>query len=108
LDSLAPTVSLPEDISLSYLRRHRPLLLSAIFAVASGTIVPQLQPGLALAFARDVASRAMFYTEKSVDLLQAMLVYARWHLKHRESRDIGFGVYVRSAALMAMDLGLGD
>jgi hypothetical protein len=108
LNFLSPTVLLPGDVSLSYMRRHKPVLLSAIFAVASGTIVPQLQSDLALTFARDIAYRVMLYTEKSINLIQAMLVYATWHIRHRDSRDIGFGVYIRSAVLMAMDIRLRD
>ncbi|CEJ54649.1 hypothetical protein PMG11_00950 [Penicillium brasilianum] len=108
LNPFSPTVSLAEEVSLSYMRRYKPFLLSAIFAVASGTIVPQLQSELALTFTRDIASHVMFYMEKSVDLIQAMLVYATWHMRHRECRDSGFGVYIRLAALMAINIGLSD
>ncbi|GIJ81522.1 hypothetical protein Asppvi_000021 [Aspergillus pseudoviridinutans] len=90
------------------MRRLKPVLLLTILGVSSGTIVPQLQSILGTEVARQIAERAMFRTEKSLDLIQAMIVYAVWHLKHRETKAPGFSQYIHSAAVMAMEIGLGN
>ncbi|KAJ6101264.1 hypothetical protein N7499_000894 [Penicillium canescens] len=108
INPLCPMVAFSNDTCLQNMRRSKPILLLAIIGVSSGSILPQLQPILAVELARQVAERVMFRTEKSVDLVQAMLVNAVWHLKHRETKDIGFNQYIHSAAVMAMELGLGN
>jgi hypothetical protein len=71
-----PYVMVPEETTTSELLRLRPLLASAIVLVTSWT-EPEKQAIQKTAFLKDLGER-FFGFDKSLDLLQALLVYFGW------------------------------
>lgn len=54
-----------------------------------------------------MADRVMYRGEKSVELIQALLVLVVHYQRPRQSKELNFLQIVHSAAIMALDLGLG-
>jgi hypothetical protein len=71
-----PYVMVPEETTASELLRLRPLLASAIVLVTSWT-EPEKQAMQKTAFLKDLGER-FFGFDRSLDLLQALLVYFGW------------------------------
>jgi hypothetical protein len=76
-----PFVVLPPDISASDLARTEPFLLSAIQVIAyfHDTCKQQV---MATKLMREVCERLLMNGEKSVGLLQGLLVFANWYNPH--------------------------
>lgn len=106
LNPLCPLVSFPPGTTAAVVRRSRPMLFTAILAAGCITLVPEIQVELASEVARECARRIFYYFDKSLDLIQALLVYTTWVGKHRDAKDMGFNLYIHSAIVMAHDMGL--
>jgi hypothetical protein len=73
----SPFVVIPPDMSLDYLRRQKPFLLLTILAMASIDNI-RLQNFLDQEI-RDTLGRRVFRSgERSLDLLQGILIYLTW------------------------------
>jgi hypothetical protein len=72
-----PYVLLPDGISLSQLRRERPFLLQAILTVSSWKNRHQ-QLVLEEQLLKDFGVRFFVECEKTLEILQALLVYLAW------------------------------
>jgi Fungal specific transcription factor domain len=92
----------PEDI-----RRTKPILFHTILAVAAASVRPDLRQLLIDEITRMMADRVMYRGEKSVELIQALLVLVVHYQRPRQLKELNFLQIVHSAAIMALDLGLG-
>lgn len=72
-----PYVMLPEDCSASWLFHHRPLLALAIGVVTTGRDQSR-HSHLREHFLNELSSRYFVKYERSLDLVQAVLVYFAW------------------------------
>jgi hypothetical protein len=90
-----------------HIRRTKPILFHAILAVAAAPLRPDLRPLLIDEITQIMADRVMYRGEKSVELIQALLVLVVHYQRPRESKELNFLQIVHSAAIMALDLGLG-
>jgi hypothetical protein len=90
-----------------YIRRTKPILFHTILAVAAGSVRPDLRPLLIDEITQIMADRVMYRGEKSVELIQALLVLVVHYQRPRQSKELNFLQIVHSAAIMALDLGLG-
>lgn len=72
-----PYVIVPEECSASWLARHRPLLALAIGVVTTAKN-PNLQSHLRDLFLKELSVRYFSRYERSLDLMQAVLVYFGW------------------------------
>lgn len=73
-----PFVVIPPHMSLDALRRERPFLLLSILAYASDGNV-RLQNQLELELRETLSRKIIVNCEKSLDLLQGLLVYLTWY-----------------------------
>jgi hypothetical protein len=74
-----PWVRLPKQTSLETLRRERPfLLLSVLTFAAHGDV--QLQRQLEVDLKDSLMKKLVSHGEKSLDLLQGLLVYLAWYV----------------------------
>jgi hypothetical protein len=72
-----PFVILSPTMSLEYLRRHKPFLLLSILLFGEGSNV-KLQRVLELELRETLSRKAVVKAERSIDLLQGILVYLAW------------------------------
>lgn len=72
-----PFVVIPDDIDVASLNDAKPTMLLAILAVASWKN-PSLQSQLEDVFRQEVAFRSIVDREKSLELVQSILVYLAW------------------------------
>ncbi|KAK0105703.1 hypothetical protein ONS95_004228 [Cadophora gregata] len=79
--SQLPFVVIPPDATSESLRRERPMLWKAIMTAASYQY-PLRQEALGWKLMEEFASRIMLRAEKSLDLLQALLVHLTWYHYH--------------------------
>ena len=74
-----PFVIVPEQTSAALLTQKRPLLARAIAIVASWAS-PNEQSARRALFLHELSSRFFIKNERSLDLLQALLVYFAWYV----------------------------
>lgn len=72
-----PFVVIPPDVTLDDLRRQRPFLLLTILACSAVDSL-KLQDALDEEIRETLSKRAMLKGEKSLDLIQGLLVYLSW------------------------------
>ena len=105
-----PMVSFPEDYSVETLRVERPTLFLAVMAAAARKSQPHLSSELNRQVLHSYAARVFMNSEKSLELVQAMIVTAVWYAPPEDSGpgQHKFYEYIHMAATMALDLGLGS
>ena len=72
-----PFVIVPEETSAALLTQRRPMLARAI-AIATSWSAPNEQSGRRALFLHELSTRYFVRFERSLDLLQALLVYFGW------------------------------
>lgn len=101
-----PAVVLPPGTTADELRRARPVLFLSIMSAASGelwTLQSRIQKELMATFAEKV----FLVGEKSLDLVQALLLSVSWYYPPEHFEELKFYQLVHMAAVMAIDIGLG-
>lgn len=76
-----PFVKIPQEASFVRVYQQRPMLMSAIAVVASFHDLNK-QHDLAQDFMRIMSERILFRSEKSIDILQALLIFITWNHPH--------------------------
>lgn len=99
-----PFVALPKDCSCRDLVQHRPVLMFAVLTVASYETVP-LQQTLSREF-RKVAMVKIMNGDKSLDLLQGLLVFIAWHHHYMDAQAVSVPMLLQICVGIASDLGL--
>ena len=102
-----PIVSFPLYVKASDVRTARPMVFLAILSAASAAFRPDLQQDLVAELSRQLSERVMFMGEKSLELVQAMLLYTAYYVRSRFAKDLAFNQYIHSAVVMCLDLGMG-
>ncbi|TVY32046.1 Transcriptional regulator [Lachnellula subtilissima] len=101
--SNSPFVIISPDTSIDYLRRQKPFLLLTVLAMATVNNM-KLQKLLDQEI-RDTLGRRVFMSgEKSLDLLQGILIYLTWHHFFFEPEHQQIYQLCQLAASMAIDL----
>jgi hypothetical protein len=99
-----PFVSLPKDYCCQDLMQHRPMLMFAVLTVSSYDSM-QLQTTLSREF-RKVATIRIMKGEKSLDLLQGLLVFIAWHHHYMDAQAASIPMLLQLCLGIANDLGL--
>lgn len=99
-----PFVPLPKDYFCRELAQDRPMLMFAVLTVASYDSV-LLQLTLSREF-RKVAMIRIMNGEKSLDLLQGLLVFIAWHHRYMDAQAVSVPMLLQLCIGMANDLGL--
>ena len=101
-----PAVVFPPSMTAATLRKTRPYLFLAIMAIASSEMA-QLQRQLANEVTHLIAEKLVINGEKSVELVQALLITVIWYYPPEHFEELKFYQLVHMAAVLAIDIGLG-
>ncbi len=104
LAPLYPLVSPPDQSAWQIVRRDRPALFRAVLTAASNTVDPVLSSKLFQGTGAYLAEKAVLAGEKSLDLLQGLLILAIWHHPAKRFQELRFSQYANMAATIVMDL----
>lgn len=103
-----PVVVLAENFIIDDLRRDKPVLFLSIIAAAAGKCDPQLRSVLSTELLQTFATKLFINGEKSLELVQSLIVTVVWYLPPVNSGMLKFYEYIHMAATMALDLGIGS
>ncbi|THV46244.1 hypothetical protein BGAL_0402g00010 [Botrytis galanthina] len=103
--SAFPFVLLPPQASLESLRHERPVLLLGILASTSQNNIP-VQHLLESELRETISSRTIIHGEKSIDLLQGILLYLAWYHYHYNPEKENLFQLTQMANAMVIDLEL--
>lgn len=101
-----PMVVFPPGTTMADIRKTKPVLLHAIIATAVGPIQPGLQISLIEDFYRVIADRVVVKGEKSLDLIQGLLVTCNWYIPPDHFEELKFYQLTHMAVTLAMDIGM--
>lgn len=101
-----PVIHFPKPIHAQDVRTARPMLFLAILTVAAPAIKPELQPNLVIELTRQLSERILFLGEKSLEIVQSILVYTSCYSRGRYAKDLTFNQLIHSAVVMCLDLGM--
>ncbi|KAL6710963.1 hypothetical protein ACN47E_006838 [Coniothyrium glycines] len=99
-----PFVPLPKEGSCLDLVQHRPMLMFAVLTVASHDSV-----ALQLTLSRELRKVIMVKImngEKSLDILQALIIFIAWHHHYTDPNAVSIPMLLQLALGIANDLGL--
>ncbi|CCX31467.1 hypothetical protein FPQ18DRAFT_340918 [Pyronema domesticum] len=102
-----PAVVFPPETTAAELRKSKPTLFLAILTAASGKSHPDLRKALQNETVKALAERIMVNSEKSLELVQALLVTSIYYYPPDVYEELSFYVLIHLAASMALDLGMG-
>ncbi|KAK6386776.1 hypothetical protein LTS17_000038 [Exophiala oligosperma] len=72
-------------------------------ATMRGPVNPELWDMLT----RDLALRIMYRAERSLELVQVLLIHISWYTRGKEMRELNFNQMIHIACAMGLDIGLG-
>ena len=102
-----PVVVFPGTLCVERLRIEKPTLFLSVMAAAAMRSQPQLSTTLNKQVLEAYATRIFLNSEKSLELVQSMIVTAVWYSPPDGSSQHKYYEYIHMAATMALDLGLG-
>lgn len=103
---VVPVVVFPPGTTMSEVRRTKPLLFLAILSIAMGPFRADIQPALVNEVHRNFADRIIIRGEKSLEIVQAILLTTIWYSPPDHFEELKFYQLIHIAAVMAMDLGM--
>lgn len=101
-----PLVVFPSGTKLADVRRDKPSLFMAIIAVSVGRFKKDAQLPLLTEAYKMIADRVIMKGEKSLELIQAILVTAIWYMPPDNLDELKFYQLIHLAVALAMDIGL--
>ena len=102
-----PAIIIPPGTLADDLRREKPCLFLAICAAAAGDQDPALNLNLNQEVMQMYAKKVALNGEKSLELVQSMLISVLWYYPPERFEELKFHQYIHMSATMAMDLGMG-
>ena len=102
-----PFVVFPPSSDAQEIRKTRPMTFLAILVAASAALMPSAQPALTIEINRQISERVLFHGDKSLDLVQALLLNSQYYTRPRTARDLAFNHNIQAANVMALELGIG-
>lgn len=103
----SPFVVFSPSTTAKDIRRSKPTLFLAMIAAASGKTDPSLSNTLSNEVWSSYTHRTVVNSEKSIELVQAIMVNTVWYFPPGNFAQLKFYENIHMAASMAMDLGLG-
>lgn len=101
-----PMVVFPPGTTMSDVRRDKPALFLAIMAIAIGPFNKNAQPTVLSEVYHVVADRVVVKGEKSLELVQALLVLTIWYQPPDNLEELKFYQLIHLAVVLGMDIGL--
>ena len=102
-----PAVVFPLGTVAADIRKTKPILFLAILSTASGPNYPELQKLMTKEVMSILADRIICSGEKSLELIQALLVSTLWYWPPEHFEELKFYQLIHIAAVMAIDIGMG-
>lgn len=102
-----PIVPIPESMTADQLRRDKPTLFLSIIAAAATTQNTELSAMLDQEILHTYATKSLVHSEKSLELVQALLVSAVWYHPPNKFGQLKYYEYIHMATSMALDIGIG-
>lgn len=102
-----PFVVFPAISDANVVKEQQPLLFFTIVVVALGTMPGPTSPELWDMLTKELAMRIIFDGERSLELVQSLLVHVTWWHRTKEMRELNFNQITHMACTMAVDIGLG-
>ncbi|KAL2824815.1 hypothetical protein BDW59DRAFT_147147 [Aspergillus cavernicola] len=109
MDSMSghiPMVVFPPGTQMSEVRKNKPVLFHAIIAVSVGPFQPSAQGPLLQELYKAIAERVIVKGEKSLDLVQALLVSCSFYTPPDNFEEIKFYQLAQLAVAVGMDIGM--
>jgi hypothetical protein len=103
-----PGVVFDSTVTAKECRKTRPTLFLAVIAAAAGQTDPRLYSLLNIEVLNAYAYRTVINHEKSLDLVQAMVISSIWYYPPGRYAQLKFYEYIHMAAAMAVSEGLGS
>ncbi|KAL4994714.1 hypothetical protein BDV10DRAFT_176209 [Aspergillus recurvatus] len=101
-----PMVVFSPGTQMSEIRKNKPVLLHAIVAVAMGPFEPSAQGTLLREFYKTVTERVFLNGEKSLDLIQALLIAVNFYTPPENFEQMTFFQLSQLAVAVGMDIGM--
>jgi hypothetical protein len=101
-----PLVVFPPGTQMHEVRRDKPILFHAIVAVCIGRFEPTAQTPLLQELYKTVAERVIVKGEKSLDLVQALIVSCLFYTPPENFEEIKFYQLAQLAVAVGMDIGM--
>ncbi|KAI9045953.1 putative C6 transcription factor (War1) [Aspergillus affinis] len=101
-----PMVVFPPGTTMTDVRRSKPLLLHAIIAAAIGPIQPDLHLPLVNDFYKVIADRIIVRGEKSLEIMQGLLVTCNWYAPPDNFEELKFYQLSHLALTVGIDIGM--
>ncbi|KAK5675719.1 hypothetical protein LTS12_029546, partial [Elasticomyces elasticus] len=101
-----PIVVFPPGTQMSHIRRTKPILFHSILAFCIGTIQPEIQDTLVDEFYKTIADRVVVKGDKSLELVQAIIIASVWYLPPERFEQLKFYQLIHMAVTLAMDIGM--
>ncbi|PYI06310.1 C6 zinc finger domain protein [Aspergillus sclerotiicarbonarius CBS 121057] len=106
LTAFAPIVVLPPDTTASQLRCSKPVLFLSVIAAAAVSLDANLAAVLNREMIRVYAERFFINGDKSLELVQALLIMIVFYFPPDSPLKLQFYQYTHIAATMALEIGL--
>ncbi|KAI1082938.1 hypothetical protein F5B20DRAFT_490003 [Whalleya microplaca] len=101
-----PAVVFPAGTTAEEIRKTKPILFLSIMSVASSE-TPRLQRLVVKEMMQTFAEKIIINGEKSLEMVQALLVSVIWYYPPEHFEELKFYQFVHLAAVMSIDIGLG-
>ncbi|MCJ1431938.1 hypothetical protein MMC27_001294 [Xylographa pallens] len=102
-----PDVVLPTGSIVDGVRREAPVLFLAVITAASSTVDGKLNTRLTTELRQVLADRVFMKGNKSVELVQALLITTSWSYPSAKYDEAKFYQLIHVTATMALEIGLG-
>ncbi|EME88050.1 uncharacterized protein MYCFIDRAFT_27880, partial [Pseudocercospora fijiensis CIRAD86] len=103
-----PVVYVAPSVTADDLRYTKPALFLSIIAAGSGKENEDLSAALDKEVLQAYATRSLVQSQKSLELVQALLISAVWYHPPSKFGQLKYYEYIHMAATMAMDIGIGS
>ena len=102
-----PMVYIPDSVTADEMRETKPMLFLAILAAAAGKESPEVSAMLDKEVLHAYATKSVVHSEKSLELVQALLLSSVWYHPPNKFGQLKYYEYIHMAATMALDIGIG-
>lgn len=103
-----PLVYIPPGVTAEVMRKSQPTLFLAIISAASMKENPELSSMLDQELVQSYATRSLVRSEKSLELVQALIISGVWYNPPTKFGQLKYYEYISMATAMAMDIGIGS
>lgn len=102
-----PFVVFAADTEAATVKQHQPLLFYAIIVAATSSMHSSSKQELRDLISKDLALRVHYQGERSLELIQCLLVLLSYYARAKHMKELNFNQMVHTAATMGLDVGLG-